>query len=198
MVVWGLGMALSDVAGQALLNRVVPAGSIARVTGLLESGKLLFEGAGSLVAPLLVTTLGIRTALIAAGAAVTVVVAASWRSFARIDARAVGRVKTVELVAAVSFFRRLRVDALEGIVAQLTEIAVPAGRVVILQGARNETSWYLVQSGELEVLIDAFSSTSSTPATGSESSRSRVMRRAPQPSEPGRPPGSYRSSALRS
>jgi CRP-like cAMP-binding protein len=156
MVVWGLGMALSDVAGQALLNRVVPAGSIARVTGLLESSKLLFEGAGSLLAPLLVTTLGIRAALIAAGAAVTVVVAASWRSFARIDARAVGRVKTVELVAAVSFFRRLRVDALEGVVAQLTEVAVPAGQVVIVEGARNETSWYLVQSGELEVLIDRF------------------------------------------
>lgn len=42
MIVWGIGLSLSDAAGQALLNRVVPAGDIAQATGIMESGKLLF------------------------------------------------------------------------------------------------------------------------------------------------------------
>ena len=45
------GMAVSDVAGQAVLNRVVAPTSIGPVTGLMESGKLLFEGAACLLAP---------------------------------------------------------------------------------------------------------------------------------------------------
>ena len=156
MIVWGLGMSLSDVAGQALLNRVVPAVSIARVTGLMESGKLLFEGGGSLLAPLLVAMLGIRMGLIATGAGVTVLVAAGRRSFARIDDRAAGRVEIVELAGNVPFFRRLRVDSLEGVVAQLQRVTFPAGHEVITQGECNDAHWYLVEHGRLEVLVDGF------------------------------------------
>jgi CRP-like cAMP-binding protein len=157
MVGWGIGMAISDAAGQALLNRVVPAASIGSVTGFMESGKLLFEGGGSMVAPLLVATLGIREALIAAGVVViAVVVGAGARSFARIDLRASGRVEILELVADMLFFRWLRVDALEGVVAQLEQVAAPAGQDVITQGDRHDARWYLVEEGELEVRIDGF------------------------------------------
>ena len=51
MVGWGMGMAVSDFAAQAVLYRVVPPPSIAPVTGLMESGKLLFEGGACLLAP---------------------------------------------------------------------------------------------------------------------------------------------------
>ena len=156
MVGWGLGMGLADVAGQALLNRVVPAASIARVTGLMESGKLLFEGGGSLAAPLLVTLVGIRGGLIAAGAAVALLVAAGVGRFSGLDRRAVDRVGVIEVLAQVSVFRRLAVDALEGVSAQLTRLSVPAGREVITQGDRTGTRWYLVERGELEVLIDGY------------------------------------------
>ena len=156
MVVWGLGMAISDAAGQALLFRVVPAASIGSVTGFMESGKLLFEGGGSMVAPLLVATLGIREALIGTGAAVIVLVVAGIRSFERIDVRAVGRVKTLELLANARFFPHMRVDALEGVVSQLAPVAAGAGTEVIAHGARDDARWYLVERGELEVRIDGF------------------------------------------
>jgi CRP-like cAMP-binding protein len=156
MVAWGIGMAISDAAGQALLNRLIPAGSIGSVTGFMESGKLLFEGSGSMVAPLLVATLGIREALIAAGAVVVVLVLAGVRSFAQIDRRAVGRVEVLELLADVPVFRRLRVDALEGVVTQLEPVSSPAGTEVIVRGARDDTHWYLVEQGELEVHVDGF------------------------------------------
>jgi len=156
MVGWGVGMAISDAAGQSLLNRVIPAVSIGSVTGFMESGKLLFEGSGSMVAPLLVATLGIRGALIGTGAVVVVLVLAGARTFARIDVRAVGRVEVVELLANVPLFRRLRVDALEGVVAQLEPVAEPAGTEVIVHGARDAAHWYLVEEGELDVRIDGF------------------------------------------
>ena len=156
MVGWGTGMAISDAAGQALLNRLVPAVSIGSVTGFMESGKLLFEGGGSLLAPLLLATLGIREALIAVGLVVIALVGAGVRPFARIDIRATGRVEIVELVASVGFFRRLGVDALEAVVAQLEPVAVPAGREVITQGEAHDSRWYLVEEGELEVQIDGF------------------------------------------
>jgi len=156
MVGWGIGMAISDAAGQALLNRVVPAASIAAVTGFMESGKLLFEGGGSLVAPLLVAMMGVREAVIAVGLVVIAVLAAGGRSFARIDARATGRVEILELVANVVFFRPLRVDALESVVAQLEPVSAPAGGVVVTQGERDDSRWYLIEQGELEVLVDGF------------------------------------------
>ena len=156
MVGWGMGMAVSDVAGQAVLVRVVPAAAIGRVTGLMESGKLLFEGGASLFAPLLVVLLGIRGALIVAGAAVAVVVAGGGRSFARIDARAVGRVELVQMLANVPLFTMLRIDALEGVAAQLRTIRVAAGRDIVTQGVTDDAGWYLIENGAVEVLVDGF------------------------------------------
>jgi hypothetical protein len=37
-------MSLADVSAQTLLNRLVPSSTIRPVTGLVESGQLLFEG----------------------------------------------------------------------------------------------------------------------------------------------------------
>ena len=36
------------------------------------------------------------------------------------------------------------------------DTGVPAGREVVVEGDRNDTRWYLVESGELEVVIDRF------------------------------------------
>jgi CRP-like cAMP-binding protein len=99
---------------------------------------------------------GIREALIGTGVAVVVLVAAGTRSFVLIDRRAVGRVEIVELLASTPFFRRLRVDALEGVVAQLQPVVASAGTEVIVSGARDDGRWYLVEDGELEVSMDGF------------------------------------------
>ena len=156
MVAWGTGMALSDASGQALLSRLIPAAAIGSVTGFMESGKLLLEGAGSLVAPLLVVTLGVREALVATGLVVVGFVVAGARSFTRIDTHAVGRVEILELLAGGHFFPHMRVDSLEGVVSQLQPMAAAAGTKLITQGAREGGSWYLVEAGELEVRVDGF------------------------------------------
>jgi CRP-like cAMP-binding protein len=156
MVGWGMGMAVSDVAAQAVLNRVLVPNSIGPVTGLMESGKLLFEGGACLIAPLLVDTLGIRDALVVIGVVVSVVVLGGARVFERIDIRAVGRIEVSNLLAAVPLFHRLRVDLLEAVVAQLRPVAAAAGEEVVTQGGDDHRGWYLVEQGRLEVLIEGF------------------------------------------
>jgi CRP-like cAMP-binding protein len=156
MVGWGGGMAVSDVAAQAVLNRVIAPASIGPVTGLMESGKLLFEGGACLLAPALVDTLGIRSALVVAGLVVAVIVAGGGRAFRRIDTRAVGHAEVSHLLTAVKLFHGLRVDVLEGVVAQLRPLDIAPGQDVLTQGVRDHGGWYLVQQGQLEVLIDGF------------------------------------------
>jgi CRP-like cAMP-binding protein len=156
MVGWGMGMAVSDVAAQAVLNRVVVARSLAPVTGVMESSKLLFEGGACLLAPALVSTLGIRDALVVVGVVVALVVASGARAFTRIDARSAGRVDVSHLLAGVKLFHRMRVDLLEGVVAQLKPLEVGAGQDVLVQGIDDHGGWYLVDQGRLEVLIDGF------------------------------------------
>jgi CRP-like cAMP-binding protein len=156
MVVWGVGMSLSDVGAQTLLNRIVPAASIGRVTGAMESGKLVFEGFGSLIAPALLVGFGVRGALFAAGGVLPVAVLLGSRGLARIDDRAVGRVEILELLRRVPFFVPLRLDALEGVASRLQTELHPAGTEVVRQGEPDAHRWYLVDAGELVVEVDGF------------------------------------------
>lgn len=156
MVVWGIGMSLSDVGAQTLLNRIVPAMSIGRVTGAMESGKLTLEGFGSLMGPALLAVMGIRGALVVAGGVLPVVVLFGYPAFRRIDDRAVTRVGVLELLRRVPFFGPLRVDALEGVAARLQLERHPAGTDIVRQGDLDASRWYLVGEGELVVEVDGF------------------------------------------
>jgi cAMP-dependent protein kinase regulator len=156
MVIWGMGMSLADVGAQTLLNRIVPARSIAPVTGVMESGKLLFEGCGSLFAPALLLAVGIRGALFIAGGMLPLAVALTRHGLSRIDDRAVARVDLLELLRGVPLFDPLRVDALEGVAARLRTEEHAAGAVIVEQGDTNAERWYLVGSGTLVVEVDGF------------------------------------------
>jgi CRP-like cAMP-binding protein len=156
MVVWGVGMSLSDVGAQALLNRLIPAEEIGRVTGVMETSKLLLEGVGSLIAPVLLALLGTRGALYAAGAVLPLAVLAAHRSFAHIDDRALARVELLELLQGVPFFAPLRLDALEGVAARLRSEQRSAGEEIVRQGEVDAHRWYLVGDGELKVEVEQF------------------------------------------
>jgi CRP-like cAMP-binding protein len=149
-------MALSDVGALTLLNRLVPARSIGPVTGVMESGKLLFEGTGALLAPALLVVLGVRDAVIVAGCVLPILVALGYRWFTGVDARATARIDVLELLRGVPFFKPLRMDALEGVAAQLQRERHPAGAEIVRQGDPEAHRWYLVDDGELVVELDGF------------------------------------------
>ncbi len=156
IVLWGLGMSLSDVSAQTLLNRIVPGDEIGPVTGAMESGKLLFEGLGSLLAPLLLVAFGTRGALLLAGCALPVVVVLGRSSFARVDERAVARQDVLELLQRVPFFAPLPLDVLEGVAARLDTERREAGTEIVHQGDVDGRRWFLVDDGRLAVEVEGF------------------------------------------
>jgi CRP-like cAMP-binding protein len=156
IVIWGLGMSLSDVGALTLLNRIVPGSSIGPVTGAMESSKLLFEGVGSLIAPALLAVFGTRGALLVAGCALPVIVVVGRHSFTRVDDRAVARQDVLELLQRVPFFTPLALPALEGVAARLQREDHPAGAEIVRQGDVDGHRWYLVEDGELVVEVEGF------------------------------------------
>jgi predicted MFS family arabinose efflux permease len=64
IALWGLAFALADSISNALIHRVVDAPLLAPSVAALESSKLLLEGIGALVAPALLSIVGIRDALL--------------------------------------------------------------------------------------------------------------------------------------
>ena len=156
IVIWGLGMSLSDVGALTLLNRIVPGTAIGQVTGAMESGKLLFEGVGSLLAPALLAVFGTRGALLVAGCALPLVVLLGRGSFSSVDDRAVARQDVLELLRQVPFFTPLPLSALEGVAARLAREGHPPGAEVVRQGDVDGRRWYLVEDGELVVEVEGF------------------------------------------
>ena len=156
MACYGAAMSLADVTASALLYRVVRGKHIAEVTSFTESAKLLLEGAGALLAPLLVAAFSVRDAVVAAGVAVPALVGLDARAFARIDHRAIAHSELMHLVHGVELFAPLRVDALEAVVAQLSALDVDAGEIVIREGDREGVDYFLIERGAFEVLIDGY------------------------------------------
>ncbi len=155
MVLWGAGMAVADVAAQALLTRVVTPSDTGRVVGVVESGKLLAEGLGGVIAPIAAAALGLREALVGLGLLLIGLLAADAHGFRRLDARAVGRVDLLDLARGVPLFAPLRLDGLEAVVAPLQPRTVEAGQIIIEQDSAG-SEWFLVRSGECVVEVDGF------------------------------------------
>lgn len=155
MVIWGIGMAVSDVTAQALLARVVPPVQTPRVVGAMEGGKLLAEGLGALLAPVAYELAGLDAALIGSAALVLVLLAADLPGFRAVDRRALGRTERLELVRGVPLFGALRLDGLEMVAAALVPGRIRAGEDLFVQDTTG-SRWYLIEDGVLEVRVDGF------------------------------------------
>ena len=84
----GVGYALVEIAGLTLMQRLASDEVLARVFGVVESTYMATTGIGAALAPLLVTLLGHRGALLVVGAALPVLALARWRALARFEAGA--------------------------------------------------------------------------------------------------------------
>ena len=79
----GTGVTIVDFAAVTLLQRAIPDNVLARVFSLLQSVFVGTIGLGALLAPLLVSWLGIRGALVASGVVLPLLVALLWRRLGR-------------------------------------------------------------------------------------------------------------------
>jgi len=149
----GLGLTLVDVAGFTLLQRAVPEEVLARVFGVLHSAFYATGGIGAILAPALISWLGIRGALIVAGAVLPAVTIPSFGLLARIDRTLTVPTAQLHALRAIEMFAPLPAPTLEALASSLTRMPVPAGETVFRQGDHGDR-FYIVDSGEIEIDID--------------------------------------------
>ncbi|HYT50711.1 MAG TPA: MFS transporter [Gaiellaceae bacterium] len=149
----GLGLTLVDVAGFTLLQRAVPEHVLARVFGVLHSAFYATAGIGAIVAPALVSWLGIRSALIVVGAVIPVVTIPSFGMLAQVDRTLTVPTAQLDALRAIEMFAPLPAPTLEALAASLTRLEVPAGETIFHQGDHGDR-FYIVESGEIEIEID--------------------------------------------
>jgi MFS family permease len=149
----GLGMTIADVAGFTVLQRVVHEEVLARVFGVLHSAFYATGGIGAIVAPALISSVGIRTALIITGAVIPVVTIPAFGMLAHIDRTLTVPTAELDLLRAIPMFAPLPAPTLETLATSLTPVQVSAGEPVFRQGDHGDR-FYVVDSGEVEIEID--------------------------------------------
>jgi predicted MFS family arabinose efflux permease len=147
----GVGTILVDVSGITLLQRSVPDEVLSRVMGVVQSVFVGTLGLGAILAPLLISWIGTRGALIATGALLPVLAAFLWRRLTAMDEA--GPDRRLGLLELVPLFRPLPSPTLEQLAGSLTPVHVERGELVFRQGDSGDR-FYVVESGEVVVTID--------------------------------------------
>jgi len=153
LAVLGLGNTLVDVSALTLMQRSVPDEVLARVFGVMESLLVGTIGLGAVLAPLLVSWLGIRTALVVVGAFLPILAALLWNRLSAIDREAHVPARQLELLRGNGIFAPLPARTLERLAHALEPLAVEAGTEIVRAGDPGER-FYLVDAGEAEALVD--------------------------------------------
>ena len=150
----GVANTVVDVAAFTLLQRAVPDEVLARVFGVLQSVLLGTIGIGSILASGLVSVFGARTTLIVAGAFLPAVALLTYRRLLAIDRAATGPApERVRLLQANPIFAPLPLATIEWLSSRLIPVHLAAGATLFRQGEHGDR-FYLIDQGELEVLVD--------------------------------------------
>jgi MFS family permease len=149
--VLGFGNSLVDVAGLTLVQRAVPDDVLARVFGVIQLLWLSSVGIGAVIAPAVISWLGIETALIVTGASLPILVALFGRQLSQIDATAAapGR-EELRILGSVPIFAPLPGVTLEHLATRLVPLRIEPGTVVVREGDAGDR-FYVVAEGTLEV-----------------------------------------------
>ncbi len=155
----GVGNTVVDVAALTLLQRTVPDEILTRVFGVVQSVFVATLGIGAIVAPLMISAIGIRGAMIATGALLPILAALLWTRISALDAQALAPTRELGLLRAIPLFKPLPGPAIDQLASSLIPVPAKAGTEVVRQGDAGDR-FYVIASGKVDVLIDgAHSST---------------------------------------
>ncbi len=150
LLVLGVGYALVEIAGSTLLQRLTSDEVLARAFAVVESSYWLTTGIGAITAPVLVSLLGPRGALLLLGACLPLLVALRWVPLARLEAGAKVPERTFRLLRGLTVFAPLPLATLEDLSRRVTELEVHPGDVVIREGDAGDR-FYVIADGLLDV-----------------------------------------------
>jgi MFS family permease len=149
----GTGAILCQVNSVTLLQRSAENELLGRVFAVLESLMLGSMALGSLIAAGLVSWLGARGSLIAAGAFLPVLLVPLWPSLRRIDAEAAIAEEPLELLRGIEIFAQLPEPVLERLAASATSVSAAADQVVVSRGEPGR-HFYVIAAGRAGVELD--------------------------------------------
>jgi len=152
----GLGNTLVDVSALTLLQRSVADEVLARVVGVVEGLTVGAMALGALVAPVLVSTLGTRAALIATGLFLPVLVGLCWPRLVAIDRSAHVPARQLELLRAIPIFAPLPPTTIEHLAHSLRAVRVDPDAEVVRAGETGD-EFFIVDSGRAEISVDGAS-----------------------------------------
>jgi MFS family permease len=151
LVLVGIGNTLVDVTGVTLMQRTAPEDVLGRVFGAFEALVLLTMALGSLLAPVLVSTLGSRGAFAVAGAILPVALLVLWRPLSSLEAAPPP--EHIDLLEGVPIFAPLPAPQLERLAFALIEKRADAGTTIIRQGDPGDL-FYVIAEGRATVSED--------------------------------------------
>ena len=149
----GVGAIFCQVSSVTLVQRSAENEVMGRVFAFLGSLTLAGMAIGSLATPALVSWLGAKGALIAAGSLLPILLVFLWPSLRRIDAEAVIAEEPLELLRKIEIFAELPEPVLERLAAEATPISVAADQVVVSRGEAGN-HFYAIASGRAAVERD--------------------------------------------
>ena len=153
LAIVGVGNTLADVSGMTLLQRAAPDEVLSRVFGVLEGLLLLTVGLGAIVAPVLLSALGTRGALVVAGLLLPVLVVPAWPVLMRIDRETIVPAGRLQRLRQVPFLSLLPEPTLEQLAKAVVEEPMRTGDEVVRQGDQGDR-FYLIESGSVDVFVD--------------------------------------------
>jgi CRP-like cAMP-binding protein len=149
----GMGNALIDVAGFTLLGRLSDEAVLARMFAAFEAILTLGIAAGSLMTPVLIEGLGLRSSLVAIGLLAPLAVLVARPALRRLDADMRVRDADVELLRVIPMLAGLPVASVEQLAAALEHTGVEPRQPVFRQGEPGDF-FYVVRAGRAQVVQD--------------------------------------------
>jgi len=149
LVVAGVAYMAFDVASRTLLQRACPSDAVARLFGLIEGVGALGVAAGSLLVPLIASTLGWRAAVIGTGLLLPAAILLCSRALVSVDEHATVPVVEIALLRSVPFLRALPAPELERLARSLVPVEAAPGQVITAEGDVGDR-FYIVAEGEVD------------------------------------------------
>jgi MFS family permease len=150
----GAGAIFVQVNSVTLLQRSAENAVMGRVFAFLESLIMAGIAIGSIATPGLVSWLGPRGALVAAGAVLPVLLIWLWPSLRRIDAEARIAVEPLDLLRKIEFFALLPEPVIERLANGAAVVSVAPLQPVVTQGETGNHFFYVIAEGRATVEID--------------------------------------------
>ncbi len=153
LLVLGLGNAVEDVYGYTVLNRLVPDHVAGRAFGAFQSSAAAAVALGSLCAPLLISSMGLASSMVATGAALSVAPLLLWPWLRTVNPLAGVDHADLDLLRGVPILSPMSALGIEHLARSARRVDIQQGETVVRQGEAGD-GFFVVVSGEFTVSQD--------------------------------------------